>query len=78
MDVFQECVRDAAAVVAEGREVLYRWPLDAAAERCRRPGESLADARARVEEARRPLSAEEWADLNAFDEDGVPLEAVAS
>lgn len=44
----EECLRDAARVAVLISEVLHEWPLDAAAERCRRRGESFEAARARV------------------------------
>lgn len=54
MPTKEECIRAAAVVAAEGYSVLYDWPLDAAAERSRRPGESFESARARIA-ARREL-----------------------
>ena len=58
MPTRDQCIREAAAVVSEGFAVLYEWPLDAAAERCRRQGEPLEAARDRVE-ARRALRREQ-------------------
>lgn len=46
------CLRDAAVVAAEAYSVLYLWPLDEAAERSRRPHESLEAARLRIEARR--------------------------
>ena len=58
MPTREQCIREAAVVVSEGYSVLYEWPLDAAAERVRRTGESLEAARDRVK-ARRALRREQ-------------------